>query len=438
MRISNLCNSLALGLSSAVALAPCGASATTIAYAADFLPGGVNYVSTNFVDPPRTIGDIMLTLVGAFAADDYEYQYWIDEALGRLHRINVFTGVSTLIGDVNLQGKLARGMHWDPASQQMLLTEMNESCLATTLYRIDLTDASTVEIGSTPGCIGGLAIDAEGRAFGVDESDATLVFIDTTTGEAAPVGPLNLEMQTPNGLDFDPESGSLYLFGYDATSGARGMFFVDTSSGNATLVQPYIANLLAISLAPAPETIFTDGFDAMTCPAGRIETSDVAYFDGTLTSVDITYFENLWGRSSVGLDPAPFPGSSTTVGILDFAMPGYVAATALIQPSVPEEISGVYTYAGSQTPDNPHIDFSISENCGDFSTRLGECVAYDVGPEDGRLVSWSFVSHDIPTCVLHGGRNYFLNARVTDPSTPSPACPGDVCAIRISSDVATP
>ena len=270
MRISDLCKSVALGLSIAAALVPGGASATTIAYGAVFLPGGVNYVRTNFVDPPQTIGNIMLTLVGAFAAEDYEHQYWIDEAVGRLHRSNTFTGTSTLIGDVDLQGNLARGMHWDPVGQQMLLTEMDESCVATTLYRLDLTDASTLEIGSTPGCIGGLAINAQGHAFGIAESDATLVSIDTATGEATSVGPLNLDMQTPNGLDFDPETGALYVFGYDATTGVHGMFLVDTASGHATLVHPNIS-LLAISLAPAHETIFADGFDAMACPAGRIK-----------------------------------------------------------------------------------------------------------------------------------------------------------------------
>jgi len=436
MRSSNVYCSLSLSLSIALAFSQ-HAAASTIAYAAEFLPGGVNYVRTNFVDPPQTIGNIMLTLAGAFAADDYEHQYWIDEALGGLHRANVSTGLSTFIGNVDLQGNLVRGMHWDPAGQRMLLTEMDESCQMTTLYRIDLTDASTVELGSTPGCIGGLAINADGQAFGVDESDASLVAIDTATGEATTVGPLNLGMAAPEGLDFDPETGSLYVFGYDAMSSSHGMFLVDTESGNATLVHPYITNLLAISLAPAPETIFTDGFDATTCPAGRIETSDVAYADGTLTDVDVTYFENLWGRSSVGLDPEPFPGSSTTIGILEFAMSDYIAASAFIEPYVPEEISGLYKYSGSQAPDNPHIDFSISETCGDFSARLGECVAYDVEP-DGALVGWSFVSHDIPTCVLHAGRNYFLNVRVTDPSTPSPACPGNVCAIRVSSIVVTP
>jgi hypothetical protein len=437
VHISDLCRPLAVGLSIAGALAPVSASAT-FAYAVDFFTGA-NYVRTNFVDPPHSMGEIMLTMVAAFAADDYEHQYWIDEALGRLHRINTFSGASTLIGDIGLQDKLARGMHWDPVGQQMLLSAMDESCVATTLYRLDLTDASTVEIGSTPGCIGGLAIDAQGHAFGVDESDATLVSIDTATGEATPIGPLNLDMQAPQGLDFDPESGLLYVFGSDTGSGVHGMFLVDTTSGNATLVQPYIWNFVAISLAPAPAKIFKDGFDSpFSCGAGRIETSDVAYSDGTLSDEDITFFETLWGRSSVNVDPAPFPGSSTTVGILDFAMSGYVAAAALINMSTPEEVSGVYTYADAQTPDNPHIDFSISEDCNDFSSQLGECVAFDVAPDNRRLVKWSLASHDTPSCVLHAGRYYFLNVRVSDPASPSPACPGDVCAIRISSEVATP
>src|SRR4051812_18301965 len=168
MRASVLCKTFLLGLSAMIALVPCSVSATTIAYAADFLPGGVNYVRTNFVDPPETIGSVMLTTVGAFAGDDYTHQYWIDEALGRLHRSNVFAGLSTLIGDIDLQGKSASGMHWDPTGQHMFLTASDEACLSTTLYRIDVSDASTVEIGTTTGCIVGLAIDANGHAFGVD------------------------------------------------------------------------------------------------------------------------------------------------------------------------------------------------------------------------------------------------------------------------------
>ena len=438
MRGPVLSGTLLIGLSAVAALSSCSVSATTIAYAADFLPGGVNYVRTNFVDPPETIGSIMLTSVGAFAGDDYSHQYWIDEALGRLQKSNVYTGLSGVIGSIDLQGGRARGMHWDPTTQQMFLTATDETCTSTTLYRIDIADASTVEIGTTDGCIVGLAVDQDGHAFGVDETDATLMSIDTTTGDATAIGPLNLDMQHFNGLDFDPEDGALYVFGYDQTLATTGMFVVDTASGNATLLRPYVGNLSAISFAPAAETIFADGFDGFACPTGRLETGDVAYSGGTQSDVDLTLFENLWGRSNFDLPPESFPGSSSTVTVLDFPMSSYVAAIAFVPLYTPEYYSGAYTYTGAQTPDNPHIDFSISSQCADFSARLGDCVAYDVGPDNGRLVGWSFEAHDYPTCVLHAGRNYFLNVRVHDPSTPSPACPGDACAIRITGDVALP
>jgi hypothetical protein len=429
------CGVFPLGLGVTLAVAPCSAAAAQIAYAAEFLPGGVNYVRTNFVDPPQALGSVMLTTVGAFADGDYAHQYWIDLALGRLHRINVFSGISTLIGDIDLQGNTAAAMHWDATSRQMLLTGTDGACESTTLYRIDLADASTDAIGTTPGCIAGLAIDPAGRAFGIDGAGTELVSIDTATGEATAVGPLELDMPSPRGLDFDPDDGSLYLFGYDETSATNGLFRVDTALGDATLVHAYTADLLAISLAPAPDSIMADGFDGLACPSGRIETSDVAYPDGTLTGVDVTSYENLWGRYDIDLPPLPFPGATTTVTVLDFAMQGYIAANAFVSPYVPEDNVGLFTY--SSAPDNPHIDFSISTRCGDFSASLGACVAYDVGPDDGRLVEWGFASNDPGACVMHDG-NYFFNVRVSDPSAPLPACPGDVCAIRISSTVAAP
>jgi DNA-binding beta-propeller fold protein YncE len=262
MRASTLFRTFLLSLSATVVLLPCSGSATTIAYAAEFLPGGLDYVRTNFIDPPYTLGGIMLTSVGAFVGDDYSHQYFIDEALGRLQTIDVLTGVPGVIGSVDVGSNSPTGMHWDPTRDQMFLIATDALCVSTTLYRLDVSNASTVEIGTTTGCILGLAIDENGRAFGIDQTHATLVSIDTSTGATATVGPLGLTMQPLGGLDFDPENGSLYVFGYDSTTGSNGMFLVNTALGNGTLFHTYGVTLLAVSLAPALDAIMANGFEA--------------------------------------------------------------------------------------------------------------------------------------------------------------------------------
>lgn len=202
-----------------------------------------------------------------------------------------------------------------------------------------------------------------------------------------------------------------------------------------------VATLLLATTLPldTDDSIFRDGFDADACPAGRIEVSDLEYSDGTLTDVDVTSFDNLLGRFGVNYPPEPFPSVGGTVRILDFAMSGYIAARSSISWNTPDYYSGLFSYTNADVPDNPRIDFSISPSCADFSPLLGDCVAYGVEPQNGRLNYWAFVSNDgSPVCLLEIGRDYFFNIRIADPSTPSPACPNDVCAMRITSEVALP
>ncbi len=186
------------------------------------------------------------------------------------------------------------------------------------------------------------------------------------------------------------------------------------------------------------DPVFYDGFDGVACPAGRIGVSDVAYFDGTLSDVDVTSFDNLLGRFSAGDPPEPFPSTGSSAEILDFTMSGFLAAGISIAPNTPDYYSGDIGYAKTTPLDNPHVDFSISPRCADFSPTLGACVALDVAPQSGRAIYWRLASTDPLACNLEIGRDYYFNLRVTDPSAPSSACPNGVCSLRMSSEVALP
>ena len=261
MRVTWLSRSFILGLVVSLAVVPLDSRASTIAYAGEFLPGGFDFDRLNFTDPREVVGRLdIFPAAGAFADGDFTREYMVDYTLGRLFSVDVLSGNTTLIGNVDTSGNGTMGMHWDPTSAQMFLIATDASCATSTLYTLDLSDASTVAIGSTPGCIIGFAIDADGRAFGIDQATDALVSIDTATGAATAIGPLGIHPQALiSGFDFDPSSGELYLFGIDYDT--RGRFEIDTALGTATFVEPYDWSYLGLAFAEPLDPIMANGFD---------------------------------------------------------------------------------------------------------------------------------------------------------------------------------
>jgi sugar lactone lactonase YvrE len=263
MRTTSLRQYFAFGLSAAFAFVAHDAAANTIAYAELFLGGGFDFDRIDFSNnPPVRLGSLdMLAISGAFVGDDFSTEYILD-ARGNLYSVDVRNAGSTTIRSVSTAANTPMGLHWDPTSDQMFLVANDESCATSTLYHLNISDASTVEVGSTPGCIIGLAIDADGHAFGIDQAAEALVSIDTTTGAATPIGPLGFSTQpTIGGFDFDPESGLLYLFATDLDAGIRGMYLVDTTLGDATLVWTYNLPYLGLAFAQLSDSIFANGLD---------------------------------------------------------------------------------------------------------------------------------------------------------------------------------
>jgi hypothetical protein len=199
-----------------------------------------------------------------------------------------------------------------------------------------------------------------------------------------------------------------------------------------------VALVTHLTLLGTVDPVFRDGFDADACPSARQQVSDIEYFDGTLQNVDITLFDNIWGRYSIDDPPLPFPATSATAKILDFDKTEFVAARLSMKPFTPDYYSGALGYSTSNETGSPNIDLSISTGCGDFSPALGACVAFNAAPGNFSLVHWTLVAHESPSCVLDIDRDYFVNVRVTDPSAPAPACSGDICAVEIWSLVALP
>ena len=244
-------------LTATLAAASADASATTIAYASQLDFGNIDYLRLDLEGHSQNIGAITLVpAAGAFAGDDYSTQYVVHSTVAGLFSIDVQAPHLHLIGTMDIGGRRPTGMHWDLSSSQMYLIAQDSPCTTTTLYVVSTSNAATFEIGSTPRCIVGFAIDAAGEGFGIDEDGSALVSIDIGTGAAATIGPLGIEVGTLiGGLDVDPSTGELDLFG------PAGRYVVDTSQGTTTLVATYDFAPLGISLAIQADTILADGFD---------------------------------------------------------------------------------------------------------------------------------------------------------------------------------
>ena len=262
MRTKLLWRSFAVGLSASSALVAHDAAANTVAYAEAFFTGG-DFVRLDFINPPVYIGVFgFLFAAGAFADNDFSKEYMIWYGNGDLYSVDVLNAYTTLIGSPSTPGNGPLAIHWDPVSGQMFLIATDASCATSTLYRLDVSDASTIPVGSTSGCIISLAIDAQGRAFGIDQTTEVLVSIDTTTGAATPIGPLGFRAQRLiGGFDFHPESGLLYLFAPDPDAGIRGIYTVNRTFGNATLVGTYERDFLGLAFAQLSDSILANGFD---------------------------------------------------------------------------------------------------------------------------------------------------------------------------------
>ena len=197
------------------------------------------------------------------------------------------------------------------------------------------------------------------------------------------------------------------------------------------------ALLLAASLSASPDQIFFSGMELDTCPARRIERSDVTYGAGTDADVDVTRFENVWGRGAASDPGQPWPGASGATPIIDeFTRDGYVAAAFHTAPDLPATTRGLYknvSYGGG-----PNLDFSLSVQCGDFSSALGGCLAVDIPAADVSLVYWRGANGTAFYCALAPDTDYYVNVRLHDPDDAASGCSDADCRVTTMSAFDTP
>lgn len=199
-------------------------------------------LSSFSTDDPATLNIIGSTgfdlLVGGdFINGDFSTLYTLDYDANMLVAIDTATGTVTPIGSSFPTGAHSwTGAAGDPTSGQLY----GASCdiTQTGIYTIDVNTGTATLIGTTSDapCLIGIAINAAGEMYGFDIVTDSLYRVDKTNGTATMIGSLGFDANFSQGMDFDEDSGTLYLAAYNNGTASGELRVADTTTGNTTLV----------------------------------------------------------------------------------------------------------------------------------------------------------------------------------------------------------
>ena len=171
------------------------------------------------------------------------------------------------------QYNLYIGMSYNPQDGMMYYL-CQDSQYNMYLKRSNLATPSVVEVvGSFNVRMWTLAINAQGRAYGVAYEGGNLYEIDLNTADITLVGPTGKEVWYTQSMAFDLDTGELYWAQFSTTND-HGLYQVNTETGAATLLGEIgqgtqLAGLFMVpqSTPPEPEVIDEIYVEGFTAPA---------------------------------------------------------------------------------------------------------------------------------------------------------------------------
>lgn len=222
-------------------------------YSAQAGPGYDSYVSFDANNPGTftMIRSHMTPLWGlTFVDNDFTQQYAVEYTTGNLDTISTADGTITVIGNTGLTTcclVTPGGLRWDPTSGTTYLVIVDYTTHISTLYTVDLATAAPTLVGQLSGLILDITIDSSGLMYGIDVDGDALVAIDKTSGSTQVIGSIGFDAVFGEGLDFDLETGILYLASADENT-AR-LYTVDPTTGATTLIGQLAGELDTMAIA---------------------------------------------------------------------------------------------------------------------------------------------------------------------------------------------
>lgn len=143
--------------------------------------------------------------------------------------IDPVTGTRTVIGDMGIS---MTGLAYNLGNNTMYGASYVSP--NTNLYSINMTTGAPTLIGTAANTLLiNLAINNEGVCYAVDILADQLGTVDLTTGAYTAIGPIGFDANYAQDMEFDRETGELYLAAYGSTGELR---VADKTSGNTLLI----------------------------------------------------------------------------------------------------------------------------------------------------------------------------------------------------------
>ncbi|OAB62940.1 hypothetical protein AY599_13380 [Leptolyngbya valderiana BDU 20041] len=194
------------------------------------VPGTLNLI--NAAQPTNVFA-------ATFIGTDFTTQYAVASAGGALAEsefgtIDVATGTFTSLGQLTGVGVGGwTSMKYDYSTETLYAVQA-EAADNNRLYTIDPGTLQATLVGTiSPGLIIAIAIDTAGQMYAIDIVADTLLAIDKTDASSSVIGPLGLNANFAQDMDFDYVTGTLYWAAYLGGGDSR-MTTVDTTTGAVT------------------------------------------------------------------------------------------------------------------------------------------------------------------------------------------------------------
>lgn len=232
----------------------------------------LNYPVLEYEFGPLLTGDFITA--GTYANNSW---YATSNTSNYLMKIEYFSGVIDTIGAILTSSGNAitgiAGIAFDYSSSSMYAIDY-----AGDLWMIDENTAVATYIGNT-GIVSpvNLACNLNGNLYSVSANADYLYLINKTNAYANPIGWIGFDLEYAQDMEFDPNTGNLYLAAYNASNGSSELRWVDVNSG-MTYFQSYLAKVSSYT-GFAIQYQFTNLFDYevthYTCQPGSIQLTNL-------------------------------------------------------------------------------------------------------------------------------------------------------------------
>ena len=210
------------------------------AYGVDVYPGS-NFVHWPDISAPGAWNVVAprpeYFFAGDFRLGDFSKLWVLNYSTNQLATIDTTTGAVTVIGSAVPSG----GQSWTglTAAIDGTLYASSVACgTSSTLYTVDPSTGATTVVGTITNapCIIDIAATPAGKIYGVDIVNDNLVEINPTTGAGTVIGPLGINANYAQGMDYDELAGELLWAAYNGGTSQGELRVIDTTTGASTLI----------------------------------------------------------------------------------------------------------------------------------------------------------------------------------------------------------